>query len=254
MPAATHLSQRRPPRPRAGIPAFLAASVRASLCSRARPFRPASWRPCSLPSSAKRPTYLVCLSPNRRGDHPPSTLPGERVPRIQDLLSCLTPGSDNIRYRRVFLAGPNRARSLLNREGTRAYFISGAVQDIRLSPLARVPAPIRPTASCGHANGFRRPAEGSFVRRHLVPASNARSEPSAAFAGPTACATHGSKSFTDLRSESQHLVRVLEQLRRVRRGSPAPIDLGQMLVGRPTGDGTSLSDVDRNRVVPELRQ
>ena len=53
-------------------------------------------------------------------------------------------------------------------------------------------------------------------------------------------------------SEGQHFVCFRAELRRFWRGRPAPIDLRQMLVGRPTGDPATLSDVNGNRVVPEL--
>src|SRR5437762_1295522 len=50
----------------------------------------------------------------------------------------------------------------------------------------------------------------------------------------------------ETRSERQKLVRLAAEPRRIGWSYPAPIDPRQMLVGRPTGDGTSLSDVNRN--------
>lgn len=53
-------------------------------------------------------------------------------------------------------------------------------------------------------------------------------------------------------SEREDLIRLAAELGRLRRGGPAPTELREILVGRPTGDGASLSDVNRNGVVPEL--
>ena len=38
------------------------------------------------------------------------------------------------------------------------------------------------------------------------------------------------------------------------RAHPPPVDFGQVLVGRPTGDGAALSDEDGNRMVAQLGQ
>ena len=53
-------------------------------------------------------------------------------------------------------------------------------------------------------------------------------------------------------SEREDLIRLSAELGRVRGSGPARIELRELLVGRPTGDGTSLSDVNRNGVIPEL--
>ena len=51
------------------------------------------------------------------------------------------------------------------------------------------------------------------------------------------------------RLERHHAVAVGEQLRHVGRGDPAPSDLFEIVVVRPTGDGATLSDEDRHFVV-----
>ena len=51
------------------------------------------------------------------------------------------------------------------------------------------------------------------------------------------------------RLERHHAVAVGEQLRHVGRGDPAPSDLFEIIVVRPTGDGATLSDKDRHFVV-----
>ena len=52
--------------------------------------------------------------------------------------------------------------------------------------------------------------------------------------------------------ERHHAVAVGEQLRHVGRGDPAPPDLFEIVVVRPTGDGATLSDEDRHFVVAQL--
>jgi deazaflavin-dependent oxidoreductase (nitroreductase family) len=55
-------------------------------------------------------------------------------------------------------------------------------------------------------------------------------------------------------SERHDAVAVGKQRRHLRRRDPRPIDLRQVFVGRPTGDGATSSDLDRNRVIPQLRE
>src|ERR1044072_4730334 len=54
------------------------------------------------------------------------------------------------------------------------------------------------------------------------------------------------------RSEGQELVGGGAELGRIGRGHPASVDLREVLFGRPTGDGASLSDKDRNGMIPQL--
>lgn len=56
------------------------------------------------------------------------------------------------------------------------------------------------------------------------------------------------------RLERDDAVAVGEQLRHVGRGDPAPSDLFEIVVVRPTGDGAALSDKDRHFVVAQLGQ
>jgi hypothetical protein len=106
-----------------------------------------------------------------------------------------------------------------------------------------------------------RPTAG--VRRHAGPAGACakRKEP-----GPQRDPSSPARHISDTRwrqsrpaagwarrSERQQLVGPGAELGRVGWGHPASVDLREVLVGRPTGDGASLSDVDRDGVIPQLR-
>src|SRR5919201_3779122 len=54
-------------------------------------------------------------------------------------------------------------------------------------------------------------------------------------------------------SEGDDAVALGKAGRDLRRRDPASVHLRQVFVGRPTGDGAALSDVDGNGVVAELR-